>query len=83
LTVIETARLRLRPRALSNLELIVEMDADPRVRRYVGGPSRPLSRRAELRRCILQGRPEPHASWAIEWRDRLGFLGKCDLSLRN
>jgi RimJ/RimL family protein N-acetyltransferase len=81
LTVIETARLRLRPRALGDLESIVEMDADPHVRLYIGGALYPVSRRAELRTRILRGRPEPHASWAIEWKDRLGFLGICDLSL--
>jgi len=81
LTVIETARLRLRPRTLADLELIVAMEADPCVRRYIGGPLDPVSRRAELRSRILEGRAEPHASWAIEWNGRPGFLGICDLSL--
>jgi RimJ/RimL family protein N-acetyltransferase len=79
--MIETARLRLRPRTLADLELIVAMDADPCVRRHIGGPLDPVSRRAELRSRILEGRPEPHASWAIEWNGRPGFLGICELSL--
>jgi RimJ/RimL family protein N-acetyltransferase len=33
-----------------------------------------------VRRNIVGGRPEPHASWAIEWRDRPGLLGLCGLS---
>jgi RimJ/RimL family protein N-acetyltransferase len=42
LTVIETARRRLRPWALSDLGLIVEMNAEPRARRYTGDLSTPL-----------------------------------------
>jgi hypothetical protein len=57
------------------LELIVEMDADPRIRRYTGGPLDPVSRRAELRDRILEGRLEPHASWATEWKDDPAFSG--------
>jgi RimJ/RimL family protein N-acetyltransferase len=40
--VIETARRRLRPQAPSDLELLVEMGADPRARRYTGDLSTPL-----------------------------------------
>lgn len=80
MAVLLTPRLRLRPRTLADLEPIVEMDADPRVRRYIGGPLDRVSHRAEVRRRIVEGRPEPHASWAIEWRDRPGFLGLCALS---
>lgn len=77
---IETARLRLRARRLDDLEAIVAMDADPAVRRFIGGPLDPAPHRAEVRRNIVGGRPEPHASWAVEWRDRSGLLGLCGLS---
>jgi RimJ/RimL family protein N-acetyltransferase len=50
------------------------------VRRFIGGPLDPTAHREEVRRHIVQGRPEPHASWAIEWRDRPGLLGLCGLS---
>ena len=62
----DTARLRLRARMLSDLEAIVAMDADPVVRKFIGGPLDAASHREEVRRNIVQGRPEPHASWAIE-----------------
>jgi RimJ/RimL family protein N-acetyltransferase len=75
-----TARLRLRARTLADLEAIVAMDADPAVRRFIGGPLDPVLHRAEVRRNIVEGRPEPHASWAVEWRDRPGLLGLCGLS---
>ena len=50
------------------------------MRRFIGGPLDPTAHREEVRRHIVQGRPEPHASWAIEWRDRPGLLGLCGLS---
>jgi RimJ/RimL family protein N-acetyltransferase len=77
---ITTARLRLRARTLADLEPIVEMDADPTVRQFIGGPLDRATHREEVRRRIVEGRPEPHASWAIEWRDHPGFVGLCHLS---
>jgi RimJ/RimL family protein N-acetyltransferase len=77
---IRTVRLRLRARTLADLEAIVAMDADPAVRRFIGGPLDPVPHREEVRRNIVEGRPEPHASWAVEWWDRPGLLGLCGLS---
>jgi RimJ/RimL family protein N-acetyltransferase len=77
---IATARLHLRARTLADLEPIVEMDADPTVRQFIGGPLDRATHREEMRRRIVEGRPEPHASWAIEWRDRPGLAGLCHLS---
>lgn len=77
---IDTACLRLWARTLQDVEAIVAMDADPAVRRFIGGPLDPGPHREEVRRNILAGRPEPHASWAVEWRDRPGLLGLCGLS---
>jgi RimJ/RimL family protein N-acetyltransferase len=67
-------------RTLDDLEANVLMDADPAVRRFIGGPSGPAAHGEEVRRNIVGGRPEPHASWAVEWRDRPGLLGLCGLS---
>ena len=77
---ITTARLCLRARTLADLEPIVEMDADPTVRQFIGGPLDRATHREEVRRRIVEGRPEPHASWAVEWRDRPGLVGLCHLS---
>ncbi len=77
---IRTARLRLRARTLADLEAIVAMDADPAVRRFIGGPLDPARHREDVRRRIVEGRPEPHAAWAVEWRNRPGLLGLCGLS---
>src|ERR671913_1298993 len=75
-----TARLRLRARTLADLEPIVEMDADPTVRQFIGGPLDRATHREEVRRRIVEGRPEPHASWAVEWRGHAGVIGLCHLS---
>ena len=77
---LRTTRLLLRARTLADLEAIVALDAAPAVRRFIGGPLEPAAHREEVRRRIAEGRPEPHASWAIEWRDRPGLLGLCGLS---
>src|SRR6266851_1192554 len=72
---IETARLRLRPRTLDDLEAIVAMDTDPEVLRYLGGPLDPVAHRTEVRGNIVDG--TDYLRWAIEWLDRPGFLGQC------
>jgi RimJ/RimL family protein N-acetyltransferase len=74
MTLIETARLRLRPRALGDVEPIVMMDSDPEVRRFMGGPLDPESHGKEVLSNIMSARAE-YWSWAIERKDRAGFLG--------
>jgi RimJ/RimL family protein N-acetyltransferase len=75
-----TPRLRLRARTLDDLEAILAMDADSEVRRFMGGPPQLEAHRAEVRGDIIDGRPS-RRRWAIEWRDRPGFLGQCGLGL--
>jgi len=76
MTVMETARLRIRSRTVDDVEPIVAMDLDPLVRRYMGPPLDPDAHRAEVRRRILAG----IGPWAVEWKDRPGILGLCGLS---
>jgi RimJ/RimL family protein N-acetyltransferase len=78
--ILETKRLRLRPRTLDDLDAIVAMDSDEEVRRYIGGPREPVAHRAEVRANIVDGRPAPYFAWGIEWKDRAGFLGQCLLA---
>lgn len=77
--VLLTRRLRLRPRTLEDVDTIIAMDGDPDVRRFLGGPLDAETHREEVLRN-LRGRPEPHASWAIELRGQAGMLGLCGLS---
>lgn len=71
----DTARLRLRARTLCDLEAIVAMDADPVVRKFIGGPLDPRRSEAEHR----AGTPRAACSWAIEWRNASGLLWLCGL----
>jgi RimJ/RimL family protein N-acetyltransferase len=75
---LETARLRLRQRTLDDLEPILAMDADEEVHRYIGGLPEPVAHRIEVRRNIVE-HTTTYLRWAIEWRDRPGFLGQCGL----
>ncbi|MBY0320357.1 MAG: GNAT family N-acetyltransferase [Reyranella sp.] len=78
--MLATPRLRLRARTLDDLDAIMAMDADPEVRRFMGGPPPAEAHRAEVRANIIDGRPS-FVRWAIEWRDRPGFLGQCGFGL--
>jgi RimJ/RimL family protein N-acetyltransferase len=78
--MLATPRLRMRERTLDDLDAVMAMDADPEVRRFMGGPPPTEAHRAEVRANIVDGRPSHHR-WAIEWRDRPGFLGQCGLGL--
>ncbi|HSA83179.1 MAG TPA: GNAT family N-acetyltransferase [Geminicoccaceae bacterium] len=76
-----TARLRLRPRTLDDLEANLAMDLDPEVHRqiFLHGPPDPATHRAELRDKIASGWPQDGALWVVEWRTQPGFLGWCCL----
>jgi RimJ/RimL family protein N-acetyltransferase len=76
MTLIDTARLHLRPRVPEDIESIIVMDSDPEVRRFMGGPLDPDNHRKAVLANIIARRPE-HRSWTIEWKDREGFLGMC------
>jgi RimJ/RimL family protein N-acetyltransferase len=80
MTTLTTERLSLRLRTLDDLDAIIAMDSDAEVCRYIGGPREPVAHRAEVRANIVDGRPAPYFAWAIEWKDRAGFLGQCLLS---
>jgi RimJ/RimL family protein N-acetyltransferase len=77
--MLATPRLRLRARTLDDVDAILAMDADTEVRRFMGGPPHAQAHRAEVCANIVDGQPT-HRRWAIEWRDRPGFLGQCGLS---
>jgi RimJ/RimL family protein N-acetyltransferase len=77
--MLATPRLRLRARTLDDVDAILAMDADADVRRFMGGPPQAQAHRAEVCANIVDGQPT-HRRWAIEWRDRPGFLGQCGLS---
>jgi RimJ/RimL family protein N-acetyltransferase len=76
MTLIDTPRLRLRPRVPKDVESTVIMDSDPEVRRFMGGPLDPKIHGEAVLANIMRV-PAKHWSWAIERNDRAGFLGMC------
>lgn len=77
--VLETARLRLRRFTPADLELLVQLDSDPQVMRYItGGPATPreLYEQVILPRWLELYRRQPEQGyWAAESRDGGEFLG--------
>jgi RimJ/RimL family protein N-acetyltransferase len=51
--MLATPRLRLRARTLDDLDAILAMDADPEVRRFMGGPPHAEAHRAEVHANIF------------------------------
>ncbi len=75
---IETARLRLYPPRLEDLEARLAMDRDQEVMRFI----RPVPEDAEAQRKEIQDRilnPPPGAFWHVELRAVQGFIGWCGL----
>ena len=70
-----TARLRLYPPCLADLEAHIAMEQDPAVMRYVHPPKPPASLRADYRAKIEAGWPPVGAIFYVAWRSRPGFLG--------
>jgi RimJ/RimL family protein N-acetyltransferase len=80
LAVLDTRRLRLRTRTLDDLDANLAMDLDPQVYRYIFAQApEPSHWRARLAGQITTGWPSVGGVWAVEWRDRQGFLGWCGL----
>jgi RimJ/RimL family protein N-acetyltransferase len=79
--VLTTQRLRLRPRAMADLDACVAMDLDPDVHRFIYGnkPPDPAQHRAKLRARIASAWPATGGIWVVEWQDAPGFLGWCGL----
>ncbi|MEK8144341.1 GNAT family N-acetyltransferase [Streptomyces sp. M10(2022)] len=76
--MIETERLSLRPLATSDVQVFVELHADPRVNRFVGEFSRrqALERLAEVER---QWAERGHGLCAVELRSSGEFIGRSGL----
>ncbi len=73
---IETARLRLYPPRIEDLEARLAMDRDPEVMRFI----RPVPEDAEAHREDIRDRilnPPPGAFWHVELREAPGFIGWC------
>ena len=78
---LESARLRLRPRSMADVEACVAMDRDPAVHRFIypDGIADPEAHRRDLRARFAKGQPQIGGYWVVEWRHEPGFLGWCGL----
>ena len=75
---IETARLRLYPPRLDDLDVRLAMDRDPEVMRFIRPvPEDVAAQRADIRARILGPPPPRGALWHVEERLAPGFLGWC------
>jgi RimJ/RimL family protein N-acetyltransferase len=80
LPVLTTARLRLRPRTLDDLDANLAMDLDAAVTRFIWSePPEPVAHRAALAERIASGWPDVGGIWVVEWRSPQGLLGWCGL----
>ena len=73
---IETARLRLYPPRIEDLEARLAMDRDPEVMHFI----RPVPDDAEAQRRDIRGRilqPPRGALWHVALREAPGFIGWC------
>lgn len=77
---LETARLRLYPPRLEDLEARLAMDRDPEVMRHIRPvPDDIEAQRAQIRDRILGPPPPRGAFWHVEERAAPGFIGWCAL----
>ncbi len=75
---IETARLRLYPPRIEDLEARLAMDRDQAVMRFIRPvPADAEAHRQEIRDRILN--PPPGAFWHVALREAPGFIGWCGL----
>jgi len=78
MVVLETERLLFRDHEPSDLEAYCEMEADPEVRRYVGGAPRP---REEAERRFRKGLDRPEDKrlwmWATVYKPEGRYIGRC------
>lgn len=74
-----TARLRLYPPRIEDLEARLAMDRDPEVLRYISPVPEDAAEHRELIRRRILGLTRPGAFWHVEDAARPGFLGWCGL----
>ena len=79
MTVLQTERLLLRDHELADLEPFCAMEADPDVRRFVGGAPRPREAAEQKFRSVYLPAvpPDRLALWATVFRPEGTYIGYC------
>lgn len=82
--VVLTSRLRLRPLRTDDYDLLVTLQQDPVVMRFIlGGARTPEQTRAELQDYVASWRDERYGMWAVFDRSNDMFLGIVGLVWRD
>lgn len=76
---LDTQRLTLRPYQTSDLAAFVALNADPEVRRHVGGPLSPTEATTRFQSFFTGGNDD---AWAITLRESGRYIGHCWLVMR-
>lgn len=79
--ILETERLLFRPHTLEDLEAYCAMEADPEVRRYVGGQPRPRDQAEDrFRRGLPMADPPDRLTlWATVYKPEGCYIGRCGI----
>ena len=78
--LLETERLLFRNHEPRDLEPYCAMEADPEVRRYVGGKPRPRERAEErFHDVFLRSTPDRMALWATVYKPEGVYIGYCGI----
>src|SRR5437762_3452914 len=78
--VLETKHLIFRDHKPGDMEPYCDMEADPEVRRYVGGNVRPRSQAQQrFREIYLPPAPDRLALWATVYKPEDCYIGYCGI----
>ncbi len=76
--ILESERLLFRDHELSDQDAYCEMEADPEVRRYVGGAPRPReAAERKFRDGLRRPTPDRLAMWATIFKPDGNYIGRC------
>lgn len=76
--VLETERLLFRDHQLSDLDAYCEMEADPEVRRYIGGAPRPRdAAERKFQGALRRPTADRLAMWATVYKPDGLYIGRC------
>ncbi len=78
MVILETERLLFRPHEPDDMEAFCDMEADPEVRRYVGGRPRPRNEaEARFRRELAGPIVDRLSLWATVYKTEGRYIGRC------
>jgi ribosomal-protein-alanine N-acetyltransferase len=77
MVILATSRLLFRDHDISDLEPFCAMEADPEVRRFVGGPRSRAGAERKFRSVYLPPVPDRLGLWATVFRPTAQYIGYC------